>query len=72
MPSLTSVTSEEPGVRFRAPNGSWWRVFEASDLQRGSRSLIFTSDDGFRRVRDYPTDWAELDAVALWELSWRR
>lgn len=72
MPSQSSVSTEEPSVRFRAPNGSWWRVFETSDLKRDARSLIFASDDGFRRVRDYPSHWAELDSEALWELSWRR
>lgn len=60
-----------PAVRFRAPNGSHWKVFEL-EAGRAGPSLIFSSDDGFRRVRAYPRDWRSLDADALWALSWGR
>lgn len=60
-----------PAIRFRAPNGSDWKVFEVDGARTGA-SLIFSSDEGFRRVRHYPADWRELDAESLWALSWER
>jgi hypothetical protein len=38
----------------------------------GAASLIFSSDEGFRRVRQFPADWDALDPRSLWELSWSR
>ena len=48
-----------------------WRVFEflcAFDPP-GSGSLIFVSDDGWRRLRIFPRDWATRDDAALFALS---
>lgn len=48
-----------------------WRVFEflcPFDLP-GQRSLIFVSDDSWRRVRKYPPGWATCDGVALFALT---
>jgi hypothetical protein len=60
-------------VHFRAPNGSQWKVFEMPDgSPEGAASLIFSSDEGFRRVRQFPADWDALDPRSLWELSWSR
>jgi len=69
------VTSEHAvaAVHFQAPNGSQWRVFEMPDgSPEGVASLIFSSDEGFRRVRQFPEDWNALDSRSLWELSWSR
>ena len=66
------MTTDQPAVRFRAPNGSHWKVFEMRDPVRDSASLIFSSDEGFRRVRTFPADWTALDPAALWALSWSR
>jgi len=69
------VTSEQgvAAVHFRAPNGSQWSVFEMADgSPEGVASLIFSSDEGFRRVRQFPADWDALDSSSLWELSWNR
>lgn len=62
-----------PPVHFTAPDGTFWSVHEIRDDKIGpARSLIFVSDEGFRRVRDYPPTWRELDPAALWALSWSR
>ena len=60
-------------VHFTAPDGTFWTVHEIRDDKLGlGYSLIFVSDEGFRRVRVYPPSWRELDAAALWALSWTR
>ena len=60
-------------VHFTAPDGTFWSVHEIRDDKFGLEySLIFVSDDGFRRVRAYPAHWRDLDSNALWELSWSR
>jgi hypothetical protein len=60
-------------VHFTAPDGSFWAVHEIRDDELGlGYSLIFVSDEGFRRVRSYPPSWRELDSAALWALSWTR
>jgi hypothetical protein len=67
------VSADRSIVRFRAPNGSQWKVFEMRDaVQNSGASLIFSSDEGFRRVRRFPSNWDQLDSSSLWELSWRR
>jgi len=60
-------------VHFVAPDYSNWTVHEVRDpgTERG-HSLIFVSPIGFRRVREYPADWRQLDAADLWALSWSR
>lgn len=64
----------DDAVRFVAPDGTYWAVYEISD-HRGTTpvsSLIFVSDEGFRRVRRYPAEWRALEPRALWMLSWER
>lgn len=54
-------------------SGMTWRVFEqpfAEYDRRTGCSLIFESELAVRRVRDYPSDWFTLSAVALERLSW--
>jgi hypothetical protein len=50
--------------------GHVWRVREVS-FSDTAPSLIFESESGFRRVRNFPTDWQLLGDVELYELSWR-
>lgn len=58
-------------VHFLSPTSVHWSVHEIQDPSTATgRSLIFVSDDGFRRVRDYPANWRHLDDAALWALSW--
>lgn len=48
-----------------------WRVFEyacALDTP-GETSLIFACEAMWRRLRDFPSDWATRDDVALFALS---
>ena len=60
-------------VYFQAPDFTHWTVHEVHDPHApGGHSLIFVSSAGFRRVRGYPDGWRDLDAAALWELSWHR
>lgn len=62
---------ESTAVHFTAPDGSFWSVHEISgDGDERGRSLIFVSDNGFRRVRTYPPGWRALAPEALWALSW--
>ena len=67
-----SVPHTDP-VHFVAPDYSNWTVHEVHDPGADhGRSLIFVSPTGFRRVRDFPPDWRQLDADRLWALSWAR
>lgn len=50
--------------------GRLWRVRELQ-FADAPPSLIFESETGFRRVRDYPAAWRSLDDTDLFELSWR-
>lgn len=60
-------------IEFVSADGTHWRVYEISNRPSigASRSLIFVSEQGFRRVYDYPPDWRTLSTEALSELSWR-
>ena len=43
-----------------------WRAFESAiGAGAGNVSLIFASDAIWRRVRPFPSDWAERDDAAL-------
>lgn len=68
-PAMTAADE----IRFTAPDGVLWTVYEISaHSEFGSRrSLIFVSDEGFRRVYHFPENWRELSPAALYELSWR-
>jgi hypothetical protein len=50
--------------------GRVWRVREISFADTAP-SLIFESEIGFRRVREYPSAWRALADNELYELSWR-
>lgn len=59
--------------RIVAPDGTAWAVYEIADSKLSdTRALIFVSELGFRRVREFPADWLSLDDETLWQLSWRR
>ncbi len=60
-------------IRFTAPDGTQWSVHEIrsnSSSDHARRSLIFVSDEGFRRVYQYPETWRELSPEELYKLSW--
>ena len=63
----------EDFVEFVSPDGTHWRVYEISNRPSmgTGRSLIFVSEQGFRRVYDYPADWRTLSPEQLSDLSWR-
>ena len=56
----------------RDAHGVAWLIQEVRDFgydRRVSSSLVFSSDDAMRRVRDYPPNWIELSADELIALS---
>jgi hypothetical protein len=56
----------------RDEQGFTWFVQEIRDWgydRRASLSLVFTSDDVMRRVRDYPPNWIELSDDELIAVS---
>jgi hypothetical protein len=56
----------------RDTDGVTWLVQEIRDWgydRRASSSLVFTSDDVMRRVRNYPANWIELPATELLRIS---
>jgi hypothetical protein len=57
-------------LNFRDETGQEWTVFETGE--DGNRSLVFESDEAFRRIRRYPSGWRDLSADALLALSWMR
>ena len=67
--------NDSPRTRsFVDTEGGRWRVFEQafSDYdRRNGMSLIFSSDNAVRRVRDYPADWMDLSDAELSRLSWK-
>ena len=69
-----TTENDHPQTRsFVDAEGGRWRVFEQAfnDYDRRSgMSLIFSSDNVVRRVRDYPVDWMDLPDVELARLSW--
>ena len=69
---MQMMVAAEP-VQFLAPDHTAWTVHEIRDPhnERGY-CLIFVSEHGFRRVREYPTEWRELSPLDLWALSWNR
>src|SRR5579864_8501951 len=55
-------------------DGRKWLVQEVADWgydRRGSRSLIFSTDDLMRRVQRYPSDWLSLSDEELLAISLR-
>jgi hypothetical protein len=78
------MSSVDPGMRQESPGfergdrgsrvltdeeGRLWRVRELR-FADAPPSLIFESDTGFRRVRDYPATWRLLNDAELFDLSW--
>ncbi|HEX6052160.1 MAG TPA: hypothetical protein VFZ21_22995 [Gemmatimonadaceae bacterium] len=62
-------------IKFTAPDGTRWTVHEVSssrDRPWAGKSLIFVSDEGFRRVYNYPANWRDLAPDELYALSWKR
>lgn len=60
-------------IRFTAPDGTQWSVHEINSNSSpglARRSLIFVSEEGFRRVYTYPEDWRDLSSEELYKLSW--
>jgi hypothetical protein len=57
---------------FTGGDGREWTVRELPppvyDRRRGP-SLVFSADDVWRRVRNYPDDWTELSDAELYEIS---
>jgi len=69
---------EEVGGRVRTQHnqrvltdeeGRLWRVRELQ-FADAPPSLIFESEAGFRRVREYPATWRSLSDAELFEISW--
>ena len=50
--------------------GRLWRVRELQ-FADAAPSLIFESETGFRRVREYPETWRSLTDAELFDISWR-
>ena len=50
--------------------GRLWRVRELQ-FADAPPSLIFESETGFRRVREYPAAWRSLSDAELFDVSWR-
>ena len=76
-PRMHASHSAPDGVRRSFhQDGRRWTVceVEARHLPPGERRrcLIFECDAVVRRVYGYPVDWVELDATALWALSFGR
>jgi hypothetical protein len=58
-------------VQFPAPDDTFWTVYETRDPGSPTgKALLFVSESGFRRVRQYPKEWRSLSAQELWALSW--
>ncbi len=59
-------------IRFVSVDGTHWTVYEIANAHTdwATRSLIFVSDRGFRRVYNYPEHWRDLSAEELDDLSW--
>ena len=69
------VRSDEPRRTFTDEEGIYWDVREVKNPEydrRGGTSLLFDSVHAFRRVRDFPANWATLSEAELAELSRRK
>jgi len=78
MSHVDRCAREEPSGRARTEHGQrvltdeegrLWRVRELR-FADAPPSLIFESETGFRRVREYPATWRSLGDAELFELSW--
>ena len=71
---LGTESDTAPVRSFVDSDGGRWRVFEQAfnDYdRRNGMSLIFSSENAVRRVRDYPADWMDLSDAELARLSWK-
>lgn len=70
--SLNSQPDRQPAEReIVDETGTFWRVTEMQVWDangRGASSLIAAHQRGFRRLWDFPVNWAELADVQLAEL----
>ena len=68
--------SRSSSVEFYDSEGTLWIVRERDAGRvpgaQGKRCLIFSSDTTIRRVWNYPSDWRDLPASVLRDLSWAR
>lgn len=67
------VASESGIVRLlRDEDGHLWRVYELTyAYDRRRTSLVFESNEAMRRVRSFPSHWADLSDGELLDLSRR-
>lgn len=79
MSGMDRCEREELGGRGRTESGQrvltdeegrLWRVRELRFADTVP-SLIFESESGFRRVREYPATWRSLSDAELFDISWR-
>jgi hypothetical protein len=71
-PAFVVTTSQPPrnASRIVLVDGVEWKVFEHERIDRKlERSLVFSTQDIVRRVRNYPANWRSLDDAALFALS---
>ena len=70
----THVAPPGPVRYVHGEGGTLWTVREVIATgydRRESRSLVFMSDEIMRRVRNYPSDWAQWSEADLYALSLR-
>lgn len=68
---LSGRARTEPAHRVLTDEeGRLWRVRELR-FADAPPSLIFESETGFRRVREYPATWRSLSDTELFDISWR-
>jgi hypothetical protein len=71
MNHLRAAASERSRL-VSGDDGRQWVVREVaggSYDRRGTTTLVFTTDDAMRRVRQYPANWFDLPNDALYALS---
>jgi hypothetical protein len=71
--SLETLREAQRTGRRIMVDGVPWLVYELPAMvfdRRHGPSLVFETDNAVRRVRDFPTDWRELNDADLFALSW--
>jgi hypothetical protein len=73
MPKKRFADCEVPRVVYDETDGTSWRVVELDTSEtpgaRRATCLLFMSSGGFRRVWNYPSDWADLSPEQLMQLG---
>jgi hypothetical protein len=74
MTPIPKLQSASAPVRIIRTMEGDWRVYERASVydRRIKPDLVFESDGVIRRVREYPSNWAELSDAALMSVSWGR